>query len=221
MKKDAPTDQDDGDRRPDVADDSTSSSLLRRAARREADAWRRIVGLYTPLVRLWCRQARLPEQDVADVSQEIFSVVAARLDVFDAKRPGTSFRGWMRGIARNKLRDHFEGRGEKAAGGSEAAKRLQDVPSPAAIELSESPQVVADIYRRALNLVRDEFESRTWTAFWRLTVDGQPASKVAAELGISPNAARQAKSRVLRRLKRELGEVIEPPAPDGRREEPS
>ena len=37
--------------------------------------------------------------------------------------------------------------------------------------------------------------------------DRSPA-EVAAELGLSPNGVRQAKSRVLRRLKEELGELI-------------
>ncbi len=180
-----------------------------------------MVELYSPLIRHWCRQAGLVEHDIPDVSQEIFAAVAAKLSAFDPGRPGTSFRAWMRGIARNKLRDHFARREVSAAGGSEVGRQLQEVPSPSSgLELSETPESVAELYRRALNLVRDEFEPRTWNAFWRTAVDGQPAPKVAEELGISPNAVRQAKSRVLRRLKQELGELIEVP-PDANQGEPS
>jgi RNA polymerase sigma-70 factor (ECF subfamily) len=55
--------------------------------------------------------------------------------------------------------------------------------------------------------VRHEFEDRTWRAFWRVTVEGHPTADVAVEMGITSSAIRQAKSRVLRRLKEEIGEL--------------
>ncbi len=45
-------------------------------------------------------------------------------------------------------------------------------------------------------------------AFWRVAVEDLSPSEVAAEMGISANAVRQAKSRVLRRLKEEMGDLI-------------
>ena len=48
-----------------------------------------------------------------------------------------------------------------------------------------------------------EFTPATWQAFRRQVVDGVKAAAVAAELGITPNAALIAKSRVLRRLRDE------------------
>ena len=43
----------------------------------------------------------------------------------------------------------------------------------------------------------------------RTTVDEQPSTAVAAELGMTANAVRMAKSRVLRRLREELGDLVE------------
>jgi RNA polymerase sigma-70 factor (ECF subfamily) len=189
--------------------DSTSLSLLRRAAAHEPDAWRRMVALYSPLVRHWCRQARVPDIDVEDLSQEVFAAVSAKLESFRADRPGTTFRAWMRGVARHKIQDYLRNRREPAAGGSEAQVRLQQVPAPQEeLGLSEGPDDIAGVYRRALDLVRDEFEAQTWKAFWKVAVeDGTPA-EVAAELGMTPNGVRKAKSRVLLRLREEMGEVI-------------
>ena len=65
------------------------------------------------------------------------------------------------------------------------------------------------MYRRALELVCGEFEDKTWKAFWTTTVEGKSATEAAAALGLSSAAVRQAKSRVLRRLKEEVGELIE------------
>ncbi len=60
----------------------------------------------------------------------------------------------------------------------------------------------------ALEQVRLQFEERTWQAFWKVAMEDRPAADVAAELGLSVTSVRQAKSRVLRRLKEELGELI-------------
>lgn len=189
--------------------DPTSPSLLRRAADCDPEAWRRLVVLYSPLIQHWCRQAGIPEQDVADVSQEVFAVVASSLSRFRPDRPGTSFRAWMRGIARHKLQHHVRQRGSPAVGGSEALERLQQVPAPAdEVELSESPSDVTALYRRALRQVQDQFQDQTWTAFWRVTIENRATADVAAELGITANAVRLAKSHVLRRLREEMGELI-------------
>src|SRR5438105_2479669 len=40
-----------------AAELDTSKSLLERARTNDAEAWRRIVALYQPLVRLWCGRA--------------------------------------------------------------------------------------------------------------------------------------------------------------------
>jgi RNA polymerase sigma-70 factor (ECF subfamily) len=192
-----------------TANDPTSMSLLRRAVVREPDAWERIVNIYSPLVRHWCRQAGIPDHDIQDVSQNVFVAVSANLATFRADRPGTTFRAWMRGIARHKLQHYFQDRGEPAAGGTDAHMRLQEVPTPPdELELSEAPADVAGMFHRAVILVRDQFEERTWKAFWRVVIEDHSPAEVAADMGITANAVRQAKSRVLRRLKEEMGELI-------------
>jgi RNA polymerase sigma-70 factor, ECF subfamily len=64
------------------------------------------------------------------------------------------------------------------------------------------------VYQRALRLVQHQVEGRTLTAFRRATVESRGTAQVAAELGITPNAVRLAKSHVLRRLREEMGKLI-------------
>ena len=64
---------------------------------------------------------------------------------------------------------------------------------------------------RALEMVRSEFQEQTWTAFWRMTVEGHSASEIAADLGMKTNAVRQAKFRIMQRLRTEFGELIDLP----------
>ena len=63
-------------------------------------------------------------------------------------------------------------------------------------------------------MIRGEFEPRTWEAFWQTAVEGRAAADVAAELGMTPGAVRVAKSRVLHRLRTDLGDL---PGDDGPR----
>jgi RNA polymerase sigma-70 factor (ECF subfamily) len=191
--------------------DATSRSLLVKATARDGEAWERLVALYSPLVAHWCRQWGVRGDELQDVIQEVFAGVAAGLGAYEKDRPGASFRGWIRGIARHKLQDNFRRNQARAEGGTTALIRLREVPEAAGVDgpdLSEDGDQVTALYQRALELVRGQFEERTWQAFWKVAMQDRSPAEVAAELGMSPNTVRQAKSRILRRLKEELGELI-------------
>ena len=191
----------------------SSLSLLARVKANDSGAWDRLVALYAPLVLAWCRRWDLQEQDAADVFQEVFQAVATHITAFHRDKPGDTFRGWLRTITANKVRDHFRrlGRDPQGAGGTDALTRLAQFPAPLPPAEQEPVDPAADggLFRRALELIRDQFEERTWQAFWRTAVEGRAAKDVAADLNMTPGAVRVAKSRVLQRLREELGDLIE------------
>ena len=196
---------------------STSRSLLSEARLADAAAWERLVTLYAPLVASWCRRWGVLQQDIVDVLQEVFSAVAAHLHRFRKDRPGDTFRGWLMAIARNKALDYFQRKNREptAIGGTEASMRLQEIQSPADDDLpSPAPAgkddlVFNDVLLRALESIRPEFHERTWQAFWKVVIDGRTAADVAADLAMKPGTVRVSKSRVLLRLRRELGDIGE------------
>jgi RNA polymerase sigma-70 factor (ECF subfamily) len=49
---------------------------------------------------------------------------------------------------------------------------------------------IQKLTHRALVQVRNEFEDRTWQAFWRCVVDGISTDQVADELGLSSASVR-------------------------------
>ena len=186
---------------------STSSSLLIRAKAHDQDAWRKVVNLYAPLVDLWLRQAKLQSADARDVFQEVFKAIAEGIGNFRKDRPGDRFRGWLRTITRNKLADHFRRQGMQpaAAGGSEAYRQLQEIEGPGEpLDDHNELDALQQLRLRALEMIRGEFEDRTWQAFWRVAAEGQAAKDVAEDLGVTASAVRLAKSRVLRRLREEM-----------------
>ncbi len=194
------------DDRPEPS--SISSTLLERVRARRPEAWQRLVKLYGPVVYGWCRQLGVSEADAADVVQEVFAAVTTGIARFRRDRPGDSFGAWLRTIMRNCVYDHFRRRqGQPSAdGGTSAYQRLASIA-----EAEEESSLAAPVEkqcgfsRRLLELVRAEFEDRTWDAFWRIVVDGQSPAEVATALEMNLPAVYKAKSRVLRRLRQELG----------------
>jgi RNA polymerase sigma-70 factor (ECF subfamily) len=195
--------------------------LLAALRDEEPAAWQRLVSLYAPLVYYWCRKMDLAEQDAADVFQEVFQAVARRIRSFHKDGADDTFRGWLCTITRNKVRDHLrrESRQPHAAGGTTAQLRLSqladlsegqvtesEAKEPADVEAGAS---LGPLFQRALERIAEHFEPRTWQAFWRVVVDGKTAQEVAQELSMQPGTVRVAKSRVLHRLRKELGELAD------------
>lgn len=190
-----------------ISSTGTSRSLLDAARVQSPGAWERMVTLYAPLVLHWCRQWGLRDDDAADVFQDVFQAVAVHLAAFRKDSSRGTFRGWLRTITRNKANDAFRRRRKEppGVGGSEALTQLTQLPEPIPEdEDGSADRAVSALLRRGLELIRGEFEVRTWQAFWLTAVEGRAPKDVASELGMSGGAVRVAKSRVLHRLRAEL-----------------
>ncbi len=187
---------------------STASNLLGLVKANEGPAWRRLAALYTPLVYSWARHAGLQAEDASDVVQEVFRAVLTHIADYEAGPGPGSFRAWLWTITRNKLNDHWrrQRRQPVAVGGSDAQERLLESPAPECPQDEEPAGAGGGVLQRALERIRPRFEERTWQAFYRVTAEGQGPAEVAAALGMSVNAVYVARSRVLARLRQELGE---------------
>ena len=193
--------------------DQSSLSLLERARAHDQVAWVRLTDLYGPLVQRWCLREGLQPADAADVTQEVFAVVARALGGFRHDRPGDRFRGWLWTITRNKIRDLRRRSPVTGAGGTDAQLRLAALPADEAeSDPPDDPAGERALYLQAIEMIRGEFEPRTWEAFWRVTIDGRGPAEVAAQLGVTPNAVYLARSRILRRLREEFEGLIHPDA---------
>ncbi len=191
----------------------TSLTLLELLRANVPDAWRTTVQLYAPLVYHWCDRFGVRGADADDVSQEVFRAAATSLASFRREREGDTFRGWLRGITRHMVLQHFRSadREPPGVGGTDVLRKMEDVIDTASLpaDEKEEPGEVNALYRRALELVRGEFEEQTWRAFWLTVAEGRSPVDIAAELGVTPAAIRKAKSRVLHRFKEEFGELIQ------------
>jgi RNA polymerase sigma-70 factor (ECF subfamily) len=188
---------------------STSLSLIKRACAKDPEAWLRLSRVYIPLVYGWTRRAGLPPADAADCVQEVFGSVFANVAGFQYDQANASFRGWLWTVTRNQVRLHYRqlGKRPEAIGGSEHQRRIEEAPDVLEQESAPSTEMgERGLLRRAVELMQGDFEEKTWKAFWRMTVDGDPAADIAEDLGMTPKAVRQAKYRVLARLREELAD---------------
>jgi RNA polymerase sigma-70 factor (ECF subfamily) len=186
--------------------DSTSSSLLLRLSRPgEQAAWQRFIDLYTPLLFYWACRMGLPEQDAADLVQDVFVVLVQKLPQFRYD-PTKSFRSWLRTVAENRWRDALR---KRAALPKNACATALDAAVPDDAAALWEAEYRQHLFGRAVHLMRTDFEEKTWKACWALVVDGKSGADVAAELGMTVPAVYAAKSRVLRRLRQELAGLMD------------
>ena len=140
--------------------------------------------------------------------QEVFVQLSQKLPEFAYDRQKGPFRGWLWTVFVNKLRDRVRrGRGQPLQARSDELSRLLDSDHSVRISEQEHTQYLV---RRALDVMRAEFEETTWRACWEVVVNELPPQTVAERLGISRNAVYIRKLKVLRRLRLELAEFFDP-----------
>lgn len=199
----------------ELSSSATSASMMRQI--RSDDpiirqrAWTRFAKLYVPMIWEWCRNRGMQPHDAHDVGQTVFAEVFTTFDNYRHEEP---LREWLWAITRRKVLAHYRNRarGPRAAGGTNVLRwihQLADKPPPEPLVGSFRHPVLV----RALSLIRADFDKETWQAFQRMVCDGQPAKVVAGELGWGADRAgakrvRQAKYRILKRLREEFGEFI-------------
>ena len=184
---------------------STSSALIARVQLQDPIAWKRFANLYGPLVYYWGRQFGLNPDDASDLAQDVFHTLWKRIDGYSSG----NFRGWLLIVTKNVFRDRWrkEAHLPEARGGSDAQLLFDQLPDPlkdSSSQLHQADESEQLLVHRALEMIRDDFQESTWSAFWRMAIENESAASIAVSLGITESSVRHAKFRVLKRLKEEL-----------------
>ena len=190
---------------------ATSTELLRQAQANDQTAWQQLVELYSRRMYRWCRRAGLQPADASNTVQEALQAVARKLGDFHRNQPGDTFRGWLRRITDNKIRDHFRKQGKTpdlAAGGPDSQQVLtylanenEHAPINNDTSLAATPSPHSSQLLAVIERVRADVSERDWKFFWRVAVDGQSAADVGREFGVTANTVRLVKMRMLRKLR--------------------
>jgi RNA polymerase sigma factor (sigma-70 family) len=187
-------------------DSKTSSALLQRLKQvpRDQDAWSELVNRYAPRILEWCVRRGLQDADCNDVCQMVLKRLTVRLPQFDYDH-SRSFRGFLRKLTNDALRDAVAARGRLVGAGEEATLALlarQEARDDLIQHLEREFDL--ELAEAAKRVVRGRVAPHTWEAY-RLTAEERlSGAEVAARLGMSIAAVFVAKRSVLQAIKAEI-----------------
>lgn len=184
----------------------TSLSLLDRLCNQpDAEAWNRLVAVYTPVLHAWLRRYDvLSPADVDDLVQDVLLTLSKEMPRYQPSRECGAFRAWLRTILVHRLRHFWRSRQHRpqAIGGSDFAQQLAELgDSHSRMSQLWDSEHDRQVMQRLFTLVEPRFAPDTWRAFRRQMVDGLSAEAVAAELLMPLHSVYAAKSRVLKVLR--------------------
>lgn len=141
--------------------DTTPQSLLQRLRENpDEDGWKRLVDLYTPLLRSWLAQTGIAGADADDLLQEVFVVVVREMPSFHHNQQRGASRSWLRTMLVHRVRGYFRSRrGSPQTGAAihmpETLDQLEDESS----DLSRLWDREHDefVTRRLLQMIEPEF----------------------------------------------------------------
>ncbi len=188
----------------------TRPSLLARVRDvHDAEAWQTFVALYAPLIYRYVRQRGLQDADAADLTQEVMGAVVRAIRTFEYRPERGRFRDWLRTIARRRLARFLRGRSCRP----EMTRYIEDIDD---LEVGEERSDAdwddafnARVLVTALARIRPRFQPMTWRAFECVWLEDRSAAETARELSIGIDSVYLAKSRVLKRLEKEVQEIVE------------
>jgi len=174
--------------------------------------WRRFRHRYEPMLLAFVRRAGFREQDAHDVVQE---TLVAFLEGFRAGKYDPDkgrLQGWLRGIAHNKVRECWRRLARlevQAPEGTDSTGLLARLPDDRTLTDVFDREWENAVLAECLRRVQEEVDAQTFAAFDLYARQGWPPDRVAEHLGIPRNVVYISKSRVLSRLRRLQGEIVE------------
>ena len=182
----------------------TSVTLLGRVRDlSDQQAWKEFVRCYTPRIFSWCKQNSLQDQDASDVTQEVLLKLVQAMQQFEYHPDRGSFRGWLKTVTSNAVRDLARRKSSTEVTGEGAELWLQQLSTPDSID-TLATKIEAG-YREELLVeaearVRLRVKPLTWQAY-QLSTDGAAAPEIAERLHVKVADVYVAKSRVLKLLR--------------------
>lgn len=192
----------------------TSESLLQRLRCCEAhEAWKEFYEVYWGAILRYARKLGLTVQQSEDVLQETMVVLMRILPGFSYDRGRGRFRNFLLTIVHRKslallrrTRRQAEGRGTGTPFTDAAAVFDGDGKAEAEARALWREAICAEALRR----LREDaaLEEGTLAIFQAYAIERTPAAEVARRFGVKENAVYQIKNRLMRRLQRDVSDMM-------------
>lgn len=176
---------------------TTDQQMLEQAQQGEDLSWKTMVRQYGPMIYQIARRFGLQPADAGDLVQTVLMELMRSLTKFEREQKG-SFRRWLKIITRNKIIDYQRRRDQQGVGfldehiASVLPEQEPEVFYPTELQLR---------LQEVIDTVRKTVSETTWEAFELMQLGMETSEQIGARLGISADAVRMAKRRVLIQIK--------------------
>ena len=178
--------------------------LLKLRDPEDTEAWEEFAALYTPLIFQFCLRRGVQNADAADVTQEVMRAVAGAIGRFEYDASRGTFRGWLYTVTRNKLNNFFNRRKKEPQGTGRTTIQTMIEAHSVDVEADWESEYNQRMLHWALEHVKSEFETRTFEAFWRTSIEEEDVTIVCDEMELTPGAIYSAKYRILAKIRKVL-----------------
>lgn len=186
-------------------EDQTNPTLLGRLRRmpNDPEAWRQFVDRYGPRILAWCRHWGLQAADASDVMQAVLLKLVGAMQTFeyDSSR---SFRAWLKTLTQHAWLDTVRSVRSEGTGGDDAMIRLNSVEARDDLVQQLEQTYERELLELAMQRVRLQVLPKTWEAFQRTVLEGQPPAQVATSLQTTLANVYKSRSNVQKRLADEV-----------------
>ncbi len=198
--------------------DETRTSLLSRVRDFEDDTgWVEFDRLYRPLLTRFATAQGLGPTDAEEIAQQCLEIIVGQIGAFRRRK---SFRGWLRRMVDNKVKQHYAQKRRHAGadplalsaagptGASPHGERIADHGAQSPGEMWETQWDRTHLMYCLANL-RDTFAAHTLRAFELYVLHEQPVDQICRQLGMSANQVYIAKTRVIKRIQSRYARLLE------------
>lgn len=187
-------------------DTTRPSLLLRIRDRADIGAWGTFDAIYRPMLYRFARASGLNTDDAEDVAQQCFAVISDRIAEFSYDPQKGRFKGWLRTLVNNRVRNLRRDRKDRQAGTADLRQAQQREPSPD--EVFEKIWMEEHLWQ-CLRELRAEVEETTFQAYQAYVIEQQPIEEVCAALQLKPNNVYTIKWRLTERVSAKMKELLD------------
>lgn len=186
--------------------DTTRASLLFRVKDlRDAAAWAEFDSIYRPLLERFARRCGLRDAEVEDLVQQCMAAIQQHIGGFEYDASKGRFKGWLRTMLNNRVRNLRRGRHDRPAETGELTALPTREPEPDEVF---DKLWMEEHLRHCLRQIRSEVDETTFSAFRRYVLEEQPVKAVCTDLGLTAAQLYKIKWRLTRRLGELLKDLL-------------
>jgi RNA polymerase sigma-70 factor (ECF subfamily) len=168
--------------------------------------WTDFYDRYVPLIKGFAQRAGAKAEEAEDVAHEVIANFFRAAHRFQYDASAGRFRGYLKAATLNAMRARWRKRKGQVNVEDESSLPAADSNELDAVWDQEWTRSVID---RAIVAVRmnGKQSEQSWEAFDLFGRRGVPISEISSRLGMTPEAIRQAKSRISRQIRGEIERI--------------